>query len=219
MDKNAGERKELILVAAKDFSPCVFMKTKASTYQFLLFLTLPFIAFSCGLIPDLSCNIKMNSEYIESSCGLFNGVRFEELKEVSLDEDEMPENYRVVSAVELYVPQTPKNGMDKIYFTKSNGVNIWRMDTITNGKYRTNGFYRERVSTIVESENSIAIIEDDSSFTIRKYKASKIVTHPILFKSRTWYYVDFYDQRYEAYLYVNDNGNYQLTKHSLPTNF
>ena len=51
------------------------------------------------------------------------------------------------------------------------------------------------------------------------YHPVKHFVCPIKFKPATWYFLNFFDQRYEAYLYVDQDMNYKIEKISLPTNF
>src|SRR5215813_167613 len=78
---------------------------------------------SCGLIPSLSCEIDMNKDYIESSCGLTNGVSFSELIVFKFDSTNLPSHYKVVVSTECYNPGTEsvqKFWPDRLYFNKAN---------------------------------------------------------------------------------------------------
>jgi hypothetical protein len=175
----------------------------------------------------------MTYDYIESSCGLHNGVRFEELKVDTFYQDNTPKIYRVVLAFEGRLKDSIyKQQIDRIYFTRPTGLYLWKTDSSTNGLYYKSGIYRERIDSgaafigdsIVEAHvitdyDSIQKLETETKIKIKNYEATLQKTCPVKFKVDTWYFVNFYDQRYEAYLYIDKDMNYKIEKISLPTNF
>jgi hypothetical protein len=175
----------------------------------------------------------MTDDYIESTCGLYNGVRFEELQVDTFYQDNTPKKYRVVLAFEGHLKDSIyKKQIDRIYFNRPTGMYLWRTDTSTNGAYHKWGIHRERIERTVEDVSDstviVNVITDYDSIQklgvktkkqIQEYEAKLFKTFPAKFKSDTWYYVNFHDQRYEAYLYVDKDMNYRLDKINLPTNF
>jgi hypothetical protein len=138
---------------------------------------------------SLECKIKMTSDYISSSCGLTNGIRFDELQITKSDNSGFPTKYEKVISFKCYNPgvkgtQTfwPKT----IYFNKPNGHYVWKI-----GK--------------------------DDGFTINSKTTTK--TCPTKFKRDTWYFLNFFDQRYEAFLYVDKAMKFHVHKRKLSTNF
>lgn len=176
----------------------------------------------------------MTQEYIESTCGLTNGVRFEQLEVKSFDSSNFPIVYNVVKSFECYNPGVEgaqKFWPDKIYFDKPNGHYLWSVDTSSNGIYIKNGPWRNRLQNEVYDIDSIIVAKkSDSPGVIVNYEQVISRTSikpgpnpqsicPIKFKSKTWYFLNFYDQRYQAYLYIDDKMNFNIHKISLPTNF
>ena len=187
---------------------------------------------SCGLIPDLGCDIKMTNEYIHSTCGLYNGVRFEELQVDSFYDDRTPKLYRVVVAFEGRIDESKTKDLERIYFNDPSGKYYWSIDTSTHEVYHKWGIHRERVdirpSDMPDTTMEIEVmITKDSSVRFGgkptgnpgNYHPVKHFVCPIKFKPATWYFLNFFDQRYEAYLYVDQDMNYKIEKISLPTNF
>jgi hypothetical protein len=188
---------------------------------------------SCGLIPNLGCDIKMTEDYIESTCGLHNGVRFEELQVDTFYQDNTPKKYRVVLAFEGHLKDSIyKKQIDRIYFNRPTGMYLWRTDSSTNGLYYKWGIHKERIDkkfeiitdstsevTVITDYDSIQKLEAETKMKIKEYEAKLLRACPVKFKPDTWYYVNFYDQRYEAYLYVDKDIHYRIDKISLPTNF
>jgi hypothetical protein len=172
----------------------------------------------------------MNPEYIESSCGLINGVKFEELTIIEFDSSNFPSQYKVVSSFGCYNPgldTVQTFWPDRLYFNKPNGHYLWRIDSTANGTYQVVGLYRKR--TDVEEEDP-KIIEITDSMQKQKFidsisnmpKRTDVNSSPICptkFKGDTWYFVNFNDQQYVAYLYVDKKMAYNLHKINLPTNF
>lgn len=170
----------------------------------------------------------MNKNFIESSCGLTNGVVFRELIVYEFDSSKLPSFYKVIFSTNCYNPGTvspQKFWPDKIFFNKPNGHYLWRVDSLDKGIYRRQGPYRERID---KSDNPIIDTtgpEWSQEFTDSIIKAPRTpdsMSNPICptkFKLNTWYYVGFSDQRYEAFLYVDKNMKYNLHKVNLPTNF
>lgn len=110
-----------------------------------LFIILTATLLSCGLIPNLSCDIKMNKEYIESTCGLYNGVRFEQLQIDSFYSDNTPKIFRVVAAFKGRLDESKTKNRDRIYFNDPSGKYIWWIDTTTNRVYHKWGIHKERI--------------------------------------------------------------------------
>ncbi len=188
--------------------------------------------YSCGLIPNLGCDVKMTHEYIESTCGLYNGVRFEELKVDSFYDDKTPKIYKVVVAFYGRLDESKTKNLNRIYFKDSSGKYFWRIDTSTVRLYHKWGIHRERIDLkennlldtankfeVVIANDSIVRFGDRPSIEIDNYILEQHLVCPIKFKPDTWYYLNFYDQRYEAYLYIDKNMTYKIEKISLPTNF
>ncbi|WP_462263591.1 hypothetical protein [Ferruginibacter sp.] len=183
---------------------------------------------------SLACELKMTDEYIESTCGLTNGVRFEELNVDTFYTDGKPKIYKVVCS---YTANPYANGpadkvRDRIYFYGNKGDCYWSKDTATNGVYKNFGISREMLGDINDLLNDSAVeirtyITEDSMVVkggkpprnVELYSTRVTIKCPLKFKPNTWYYVNFYDQRYEAYLYVDNSMAYNLFKQSLPTNF
>ncbi|HEV8284725.1 MAG TPA: hypothetical protein VGQ09_10455 [Chitinophagaceae bacterium] len=200
---------------------------------FPLIISLAATLLSCGLIPNLGCDITINDDYIESTCGLHNGVRFEQLQVDTFYEDKTPKIYRVILTFEGHLKDSIyKKQIDGIYFNRPTGMYIWWTDTTTNGLYHKWGIHRERTDgkkelpqdstkevDIVIAKDSFVRIGAKPNINLEKYNSQRQMTSPIKFKPDTWYYVNFYSQEYEAYLYVDKNMNYKIDKISLPTNF
>jgi hypothetical protein len=198
--------------------------------SFIILLT---VLISCTLIPNLGCDLKMTNDYIESSCGLHNGVRFEELQVDTFYQDNTPKKYRVVLAFEGRLKDSIyKKQIDRIYFNRPTGMYLWRTDTSANGLYHKWGIHRERidknVAAITDSTTEVHVITDYDSIQkleaetkakIKEYEGTLQWTCPVKFKPDTWYFMNFHAQRYEAYLYVDKKMNYKIDKISLPTNF
>ena len=183
---------------------------------------------------SLACELKMTEKYIESSCGLTNGVRFEELIVDTFYADGKPKIYKVVCS---YSANPYANGPldkveDRIYFDGREGDCYWWKDSATNGAYKNFGVSRERIDGIDDlSQDSIVetrtyITKDSMVITGGKPSASidlsstrVTIRCPLRFKPNTWYYIDFRDQRYEAYLFIDRNMTYNLSPINKPTNF
>ena len=206
--------------------------SRLHTIQIFLFITLTTLLMSCGLIPNLGCEIKMTDDYIKSTCGLYNGVRFEELRVDTFYDDKTPKIYKVVLAFEGHLDETQTKDLNIIYFNSLSGKYTWWTDTTTNGLYHKWGIHHEQIDktkeipqdTIKEvkiniTHDSIVRIGTNQSINLEKYTSKKHLTCPIKFKADTWYYITFYDQRYEAYLYVDKDMKYRIDKISLPTNY
>jgi hypothetical protein len=187
---------------------------------------------SCGLIPNLGCDITMNEDYIESTCGLHSGVRFEQLQVDTFYQDKTPKKFRVVLSFEGHLKDSIyKTQIDRIYFNRPTGMYVWWTDTTTNALYHKWGIHKERIDiaeipqdttkeTVVQiTHDSIVTTGPKPSINFEKYKSERHLTCPIKFRPDTWYYITFFDQRYEAYLYVDKDMNYKVDKISLPTNF
>src|SRR4030095_1159485 len=67
---------------------------------------------------SLACELKMTEKYIESSCGLTNGVRFEELIVDTFYADGKPKIYKVVCSYSAnpYANGPADKVEDRIYF-------------------------------------------------------------------------------------------------------
>lgn len=198
----------------------------------LLFIC--FISLSGACRFSLACELKVSEEYIESTCGLTNGVRFEELVVDTFYADGKPKIYKVVCSYSAnpYANGPANKVKDHIYFDGDNGDCYWSKDTASNGVYKNFGVSREALDDINESsEDSIVetrtyISEDSMVVTggkppgnIEAYSVKVAIKCPLRFKPNTWYYIDFRDQRYEAYLYVDRNMVFQLFQNDKPTNF
>ena len=197
-----------------------------------LFIIVTAILISCGLIPNLGCDIKMTNEYIESTCGLHNGVRFEELQVDSFYEDKTPKIYKVLVAFKGRLDESKTKDLDRIYFNESSGKYVWQTDTTAAGVYHKWGIHRERIDIkknilpdtgneveVVITKDSVVRFGGRPSINLENYNSKRQFICPIKFKPDTWYYLNFFDQRYEAYLYVDKNMNYRIDKINLPTNF
>lgn len=201
--------------------------------KILLFISFAAALLSCGLIPNLGCDIKITNDYIESTCGLHNGVRFEQLQVDTFYEDKSPKKFRVVLAFEGHLKDSIyKKQIDRIYFNRPTGMYLWRTDTFSNGLYHKWGIHKERIDKkseavfdsvtevrVITDYDSIQKLEAETKAKIREYQAKLQRICPVGFKPDTWYYISFFDQRYEAYLYVDKDMNYKIDKISLPTNF
>jgi hypothetical protein len=183
---------------------------------------------------SLACELKITEEYIESTCGLTNGVRFEELSVDTFYSDGKPKIYKVVCSYSAnpYANGPTNKVKDQIYFDGDKGDCYWSKDTATNGVYKNFGVSREMLDYINESSEdstveTITYITEDSMVitggkpprNIEAYSARVAIKCPLRFKPNTWYYVDFRDQRYEAYLYVDSIMAFHLSKNNKPTNF
>lgn len=204
-------------------------------YSFINWLILIcFILYLSACRFSISCDLKITDEYIESTCGLTNGARFEELIVDTFYTDGKPKVYKVICSYSAnpYANGPADKVKDRIYFAGDNGDCYWSKDTATNGIYRNFGGSRELLDDTYNSLSDSAIItrayvtEDSMVVTggkprrnIEAYSSRISIKCPFKFKPDTWYYVDFWDQRYEAYLYVDNNMKYQLFKISKPTNF
>jgi hypothetical protein len=157
---------------------------QTSFYALPIFILL---VFSCGTLPSLDCKLSMTEDYIESPCGLVNGVRFEQLKVDSFYRDNIPKIYRPVLVFEGTIRSTDHTKQNnRLYFKKANDIYQWKVDSLQMG-----------------------------NFILGKTHD----TLPIDFKSDTWYFVNFHDQRYEAFLYIDKKGQSHIHKIALPTNF
>ena len=199
----------------------------------ITFFILLTVVTSCELIPNPGCDLKMTNDYIESSCGLHNGVRFEELQVDTFYQDNTPKKYRVALAFEGRLKDSIyKKQIDRIYFNRPTGIYLWRIDRTTNGLYHKWGIHRERIDKnataikdsvtevhVITHYDSIQQLEAETNAKIKEYEAKLLWTCPVKFKPDTWYFISFRDQRYEAYLYIDKNMNYKIDKISLPTNF
>ena len=187
---------------------------------------------ACGLIPSLGCELKMTKEYIESSCGLINGARFEELIVDSFYTDGKPKIYKVVCAYSANPYANSGKSEDRIYFNGRDGDCYWWKDSATNGVYKNFGVSREILDdkddlsqdSIVEirtyvTKDSMVVTGGKPPRNVEQYSEGVAIKCPLRFKRNTWYYVNFRNQRYEAYLYVDSNMTYNLSKINKPTNF
>jgi hypothetical protein len=151
----------------------------------------------------------MTNDYIENTCGLHNGVRFEELRVDTFYEDKTPKKYRVILSFEGHLKDTIYNKqIDRIYFNRPNGIYHWHVDTMTNGLYYKWGQHRERI----DAEHSLTKLAE-------KIDSTPQFTCPISFKPDTWYFLNFYNPECQAYLYVDKSMNYKIEKINLSTNF
>jgi hypothetical protein len=174
----------------------------------------------------LHCDLAINKNYIESSCGLTNGVRFEQLQVDSFYEDKTPKIFRVVIAFEGHLKDSIyTNQVDRIYFNRPTGMYVWSIDTNSNGVYRKWGMHKERIDRpekeissktaeiiVISDHDSIQQLANETKLKISEYQAGLHKTCPISFTPDTWYFINFFDQRYEAYLYIDKTMNFNLEK-------
>ena len=168
---------------------------------------------SCSLMPKMGCEFRMTKKYIESDCGLVNGVRFEELEVHSyFDSSDFPASYTVKVSFECYRPGSDSVEQfwpERIYFNKPNGHYLWTVDSSTNGRYNVIGIYRDLDTTAANPIMNSG----------RKFSGPQSSIFPGKFKSDTWYYVNFYDQRYKGYVYIDKEMNFIIHKIDLSTSF
>jgi hypothetical protein len=206
----------------KDLTAIIF-------YCFLAFTT-----NSCKPVPSLGCNLYIDKESVKSSCGLTNGVRFEELKIIGSESSNSLEVYQVVSSFYCYNPgvKEPQTFWpEELYFDKPNGHYLWSTDTSTNGIYIRKGPWRDKIqndggnldSVIkakkAEPEKNRNDYDHRTGIADFELGSTSRSTCPAKFKPNTWYFVNFYDKRYAAYLYVDNEMNFKIDKINLPTNF
>jgi len=172
----------------------------------------------------------MTGKYIESSCGLTNGVRFEELNVDTSYDDGIPKVYKVVSSYSSnpYANGPANKVKDRIYFNDK--AVTWWTDTSTNGLYRNYGNSREllnkakQTSTTDSSTVKIIYMSRDSIVTmgpkpdLSEYESRRQMTSPVKLKSGTWYYISFHTY-YAAYLYVDKSLNYTISTINTATNY
>ena len=88
----------------------------------------------------------MTNDYIESTCGSHNGVRFEELQVDTFYQKNTPKKYRVVIAFEGRLKDSIyKKQINRIYFNRPAGMYLWRIDTLTNGVYQKWGIHEKEL--------------------------------------------------------------------------
>lgn len=197
-------------------------------WRITVLLAFGFILFSgCGLIGAIiiatsyNAKITINERYVKSSHGLTNGVLFEKLAVVTLDDKGIPENYIVTQRFKCYNPGVEgvqKYWPDKLYFNKINGHYKWRTDTA--GFYYTKkGNYRERI--VADSINYTFDFKGLDDTISKKVKGdlneififdSKVYdTCPVDFKTETWYFINFYDPVLASvYLFVDTNKKFTI---------
>jgi len=102
---------------------------------------------------SLACELKITEQYIESSCGLTNGVRFDELTIDTFYTDGKPKIYKVVCSYSAnpYANGAADKVKDQIYFDGDKGNCYWSKDTASNGAYRNVGLSRELLDDINDS--------------------------------------------------------------------
>lgn len=207
--------------------PATLSMAKNQTAILLICLTI--IPFSCDIIPSLGCEISITEDYIESSCGLINGVQFEQLEVEQLDSNNLPNRYKVLVTFQCFNPGVEgvqKYWPDRLYFDKPNGHYLWQVDSMKNGTYVRDDIYRIR--TDKEDTTTVRVITDSAErqrFLDSFNKSPRIINRnstaicPVKFKENTWYFVNFANQRNEAYLYIDKQMKYNLHLINLPTNF
>ncbi|MEO7306642.1 MAG: hypothetical protein ABIR78_08320 [Ferruginibacter sp.] len=172
----------------------------------------------------------MTDAYIESSCGLTNGVRFEELIVDTFYADGKPKIYKVVCSYSAnpYANGPADKVKDRIYFDGKAGT--WWTDTSTNGLYCNYGNSRKlfnkakETPTTDSSTEKIIYVSRDSIVRmgpkpdLSEYESRRQITSPVKFKSGTWYYIDLHDYHI-AYLYVDKNMNYNISTINTATNY
>jgi hypothetical protein len=183
---------------------------------------------------SLACDLNVTATYIENSCGLGNGVRFEELAVDSFSDDGVPKVYKVAGsyAANPYANGPSDKVKDRIYFAGRKNDCYWRKDSATNGIYRNSGVSRELLNgkeelskdTAAEvrtylTQDSLVVTGGKADRNIELYSAGTAIKCPLTFKANTWYYIDFRDARNAAYLYIDRNMNFTLYKIDIPTNF
>ena len=205
---------------------------RLSVITSLIFICSVGFLAACGF--SLACDLKMTEKYIESDCGLTNGVRFEELIVDTFYADGKPKIYKVLCSYSAnpYASGSADKVGDRIYFGGRGSDCYWWKDTATNGVYKNFGVSREILDgtddlpqdSVAEikayiTKDSMVITGGKAPRNIDLYSAGVAIKCPLRFKPDTWYYIDFRDQRYEAYLYVDSNLTYKLFQVDKPTNF
>ena len=177
-------------------------------YKYItIFAFIVFAANSCKS-QGLGCTPSVNINYIKSSCGLTNGIRFEELIISPGDSYKIPVKYRIKMIFECFNPgsDTVQTYWPKtLYFNKPNGHYLWKVDSTSDfGTWTRRGYTGE---------------PDDSTKSFNFISGQSYRICPVKFKPNTWYFISFFDQRYVAYLFVDKSYQFKLTKFNLPTNF
>jgi hypothetical protein len=206
------------------------MRTDTIIYSLLMCFIV--LLGACGLIPSLGCELEMTRQYIQSTCGLTNGVRFEELIVDTFYHDGKPKIYKVVCSYSANPYANSNKVGDRIFFEGRDNSCYWGEDSATNGVYKNFGVSRAKLDSTEDfSQDSVVelktyvIVDTMVSIgrkpprNIAQYSARVAIKCPLRFKPNTWYYVDFRDQRYEAYLYIDSAMTYNLSKINKPTNF
>lgn len=121
--------------------------TRFSIVVYLIFVCSIVFFDSCSF--SVACELKITGKYIESSCGLTNGVRFEELIVDTFYADGKPKIYKVICsyAANPYANGPADKVEDRIYFDGKNGDCYWWKDSATNGVYKNFGVSRERIES------------------------------------------------------------------------
>lgn len=204
-----------------------FIMRPSIIVSLILICSITFLA-TCRF--SLACEVLMTDKYIENSCGLTNGVRFEELIVDTSYEDGLPKVYKVVCSYSSnpYANGPANKVKDRIYFNDQ--AITWWTDTSTNGLYRNYGNSREllnnakqtpttdsnTVKTIYMSRDSIVTMGPKPD--LREYESRRQMTSPVKLKSGTWYYIDFHTY-YAAYLYIDKNMKYTIRTINTATNY
>ncbi len=191
----------------------------------ILISTLVITLSGCRLIGAMiimsayNTKLKINDRYVQSSNGMTNGIQFEKLTVLNLDEDGLPSEYIVTQRFECYNPGVEgvqEYWPDKIYFDKANGHYKWGADTVAI-HYIQNGINRE---VIVDSTENTNDLNDTTAESMDDFYSAIIIdsytdyeTCPVEFESNTWYYLNFYDPALATvFLYVESKNKFHLNK-------
>lgn len=191
----------------------------------ILISTLVVTLSGCRLIGAMiimsayNAKLKINDRYVQSSNGMTNGIKFEKLTILKLDEDGLPAEYIVTQRFECYNPGVEgvqEYWPDKIYFDKANGHYKWGADTVAIHFLQV-GNNREVIVDSIENNNDLY---DTLAESIDNFVSAIIVdsytdyeTCPVEFESNTWYYLNFYDPALATvFLYVESKNKMHLYK-------
>lgn len=130
-----------------------------------------------------ACRISIDNNYIGSGCTLANGVRFDELAVSRLGKDRLPLDFTVLNSFNCYPTGT---GTPETAYPER--IYLDR----DNGPFRwTSGCYQEGRYEPQSPPQEIA---------------------PFRFHRDTWYAIDFYDRRYKAFLYIDRQNRFHLSR-------
>lgn len=171
------------------------------------------------IMSSYNVKLKINDRYVQSSNGMTNGIQFEKLTVIKLDEDGLPAEYIVTQRFECYNPGVEgvqEYWPDKIYFDKANGHYKWSADTVAIHFLQV-GNNREVIVDSIENNNDL---NDTPAESIDDFFSAIIIdsytdyeTCPVEFESNTWYYLNFYDPALATvFLYVESEKKLHLYK-------